>query len=222
MSKKLVIFGIGEQAEVAYSLFTQDSEFEVIGFTADRAFIDKDSLFDLPVVAFEDIEKQFSPDEHDCFVAIGYSKLNKARREAVNRVKEKGYSLPSYVSSKAVLSADFQCGENCLILELNNIQPYVKIGNNVTLWSGNHLGHHSTIEDDCFITSHVVISGGVTVGSGSFVGVNATFRDHIKIGKQCVVGAAAYVNNDLPDFSVILPAKSKVIKQTSLEIMDAL
>ena len=222
MSKKLIIFGIGEQAEVAYSLFTHDSEFEVIGFTADKAYINKCSLYDLPIVAFEDIEKHYSPDEYDCFVAIGYSKLNQARREALNRVEAKGYNVPSYISSKAVLSADFSCGINCLILELNNIQPYVKIGDNVTLWSGNHLGHHSIIEDDCFITSHVVISGGVTVGSGSFVGVNATFRDHINIGKQCVVGAGAYVNNDLPDFSVILPAKSKVIKQTSLEIMDAL
>lgn len=222
MNKKLVIFGVGEQAEVAYSLFTHDSEFEVVGFTVDKAYLNKNSLYGLPVVAFEDIEKHFPPNEYDCFVAIGYSKLNNARSEAVSRVKVKGYDLPSYVSSKAVLSADFNCGINCLILELNNIQPFVKVGDNVTLWSGNHLGHHSIIEDNCFITSHVVISGGVTVGSGSFVGVNATFRDHINIGKQCVVGAGAYVNNDLPDFSVILPAKSKVIKQTSLEIMDAL
>lgn len=222
MNNKLVIFGLGEQAEVAYSLFTNDSEFEVVGFTADRAFIEKNSLYGLPVVAFEDLENRFSPDEYDCFVAIGYSKLNKVRGDTVNRVIAKGYHLPSYVSSKAVISADFSCGINCLILELNNIQPCVKIGDNVTLWSGNHIGHHSIIENNCFITSHVVISGGVTVGSGSFVGVNATFRDHINIGKQCVVGAGAYVNNDLADYSVIVPAKSKVIKQTSLEIMDAL
>lgn len=222
MNKKLIIFGLGEQAEVAYSLFTQDTGYEVVAFTADKAFIDKDSLFGLPVFPFEDIEALFSPDEYDLFVAIGYSKLNKVRRDAVTKVKAKGYHLPSYVSSKAVVPADFICGDNCLILELNNIQPYVKIGENITLWSGNHIGHHSIIEDDCFITSHVVVSGGVTIGSGSFVGVNATFRDHISIGKQCVVGASAYVNNNLPDYSVILPAKSNIHKKNSLQIMDAL
>ncbi len=32
------------------------------------------------------------------------------------------------------------------LLEDNTIQPFVSIGN-VTLWSGNHIGHHSTIHD---------------------------------------------------------------------------
>ena len=48
------------------------------------------------------------------------------------------------------------------------------IGDNVTLWAGNHIGHHSTIGDHAFITSHVVVSGHVRVGEYSFLGVNAT------------------------------------------------
>jgi hypothetical protein len=49
--------------------------------------------------------------------------------------------------------------ENAFILEDNTIQPFVRIGPNVTLWSGNHIGHHSTVEDHVFIASHVVVSG---------------------------------------------------------------
>ena len=37
----------------------------------------------------------------------------------------------------------------------------VRIGNDVVLWSGNHIGHDSTIGDHCFIASHVVVSGNV-------------------------------------------------------------
>ena len=44
-------------------------------------------------------------------------------------------------------------------LEDNTIQPYTKIGDNCVLWSGNHIGHHSTIEDHSIITSHACISG---------------------------------------------------------------
>jgi NDP-sugar pyrophosphorylase family protein len=47
-------------------------------------------------------------------------------------------------------------GENCLVLEDNTIQPFASIGRNVTLWSGNHIGHHAQIRDHCFIASHVV------------------------------------------------------------------
>lgn len=87
-------------------------------------------------------------------------------------------------------------GENCFILEDNTIQPFVTIGNNVTLWSGNHIGHHSVISDHCFIASHVVVSGGVEIGERSFIGVNATLRDHIKIGECCVIGAGAIILAD--------------------------
>jgi acetyltransferase-like isoleucine patch superfamily enzyme len=79
----------------------------------------------------------------------------------------------------------------------NTIQPFVKIGNNVTLWSGNHIGHHSTIGDNCFITSHVVVSGGVNIGKNCFIGVNATLRDHINIADKCVIGAGVLLLADV-------------------------
>ena len=63
----------------------------------------------------------------------------------------------------------------------NTIQPFVEIGDNVTMWSGNHIGHHSKICDNAFISSHAVISGGVEVGRNSFLGVNSTINDHIKL-----------------------------------------
>ena len=55
--------------------------------------------------------------------------------------------------------ARHEIGENCFIFEDNTIQPFVKIGDDVVLWSGNHIGHHAEIGDHCFISSHVVISG---------------------------------------------------------------
>jgi acetyltransferase-like isoleucine patch superfamily enzyme len=66
----------------------------------------------------------------------------------------------------------------------------------VTLWSGNHIGHHSTIHDHCFLASHVVVSGGVEIGEQCFLGVNVTLRDHIRIGPRCVLGAGALLLQD--------------------------
>jgi UDP-3-O-[3-hydroxymyristoyl] glucosamine N-acyltransferase len=72
----------------------------------------------------------------------------------------------------------------------------VSIGRNVTLWSGNHIGHHSEIGDHCFIASHIVVSGGVKIGPRCFIGVNATLRDHITIGEGCVIGMGANITGD--------------------------
>lgn len=191
MKKPLVIFGTGDIAELAHYYFSTDSDHKVDAFTVDARYI-KESIFcGLPIVAFEDVTQHYPPESNDFFVALSYSKLNAVRKEKFLTVKEKGYKVVSYISSRATMLNNGQIGENCFVLEDNTVQPFVKIGNNVTLWSGNHVGHHSVIHDHTFIASHVVISGGVEIGEQCFVGVNATIRDHIKIGDKCVIGAGA-------------------------------
>jgi len=212
--KKLIIFGIGEQAEMAYYYFKNESAYEVVAFTVDKEFINKENLFDLPILEFESIEEKYSNKEYEFFIAIGYNKVNKLRTEKYLACKEKGYSIASYISSKASIFTD-RIGENCFILEDNTIQPFVSIGNNVTLWSGNHIGHHSIVENNCFITSHVVISGGCNIGENTFIGVNATLRDHIKIGKSNVIGAGALILGDTEDNKVYMATATEMSKVPS-------
>jgi sugar O-acyltransferase (sialic acid O-acetyltransferase NeuD family) len=203
--RDLVIFGTGELAELAAFYFTHDSEHDVVGFTVDGAHLREERFLAKPVVPFESVAAAFPPDRVLFFVAVGYARINALRSEKVAAAKERGYVLTSYLSSRATVFSNFDLKENCFILEDNTIQPFVRVGANVTLWSGNHIGHHSTIEDNVFIASHVVVSGGVRVGNGSFVGVNVTIRDHLTIGHQCVLGAGALVLEDQPDFAVVAP-----------------
>ena len=196
MKKPLVIFGASSIAQLAHYYFTNDSEHEVVAFTVDSQYINGSVFCGLPLVAFDDIAHKFPPDTHSLFIALSYSKLNSIRKEKYLAGKELGYDLVSYISSKAAVFSKDMVGQNCFILEDNTIQPFVSIGNNVTLWSGNHIGHHSVIKDHSFIASHVVVSGGCEVGEQCFIGVNATLRDHIKIGDLCVIGAGALLLRD--------------------------
>ncbi len=196
MRMPLVIFGSGEIAQLAHYYFSTDSNYEVVAFTVDANYIGVSEFCGLPVVAFEDVAKNYPPDSYDFFVALSYSKLNAVRKEKFLAAKEMGYKLVSFISSRATVLNEGRIGENCFIFEDNTIQPFVTIGNNVTLWSGNHIGHHTVIHDHTFIASHVVVSGGVEIGEQCFVGVNATLRDHIKIGDRCVVGAGALLLAD--------------------------
>lgn len=201
----VVIFGAGKIAELAAVYFAGDSALRPAAFTVDRSYLTAGELGGLPVLAFEDIAASYPPERYSVFVALSYTSLNMLRAEKVAAARAMGYRIANYVSSRASIAKDFQAKDNCFILENNTIQPFVRIGDNVTLWSGNHIGHHSVIDDDVFVASHAVISGGVTVGRGSFVGVNATIRDHVKIGRHCVIGAGALVLEDQPDFSVVAP-----------------
>jgi sugar O-acyltransferase (sialic acid O-acetyltransferase NeuD family) len=204
MKEKLVIIGDSAFAEVAYEYFTFDSDFEVVGFAVEREYITRERLFDLPIVPFEDLENQFTPAEHKFFVATVYTQMNRLRARLYNEAKTKGYSPASYISPRAFVWRNCQIGEHCFIFENNVIQPFVKIGNNVILWSGNHIGHHSTIKDHCFVSSHVVVSGFVVIGERCFMGVNSTVSNNTTIGDNCLVGAGAVVIGDVEDDQVVV------------------
>jgi sugar O-acyltransferase (sialic acid O-acetyltransferase NeuD family) len=187
-TKKLIIVGDSAFAEIALEYFDADSNYEVVGFSVERVFLKRTEMRGLPVVAFEDLEQHFSPSTHYVYVATVYTQLNRLRARLAASAKRRGYQLASYVSSRAFVWRNVELGEHCFIFEDNTVQPFVKIGNNVVLWSGNHIGHHSVLRDNCFIASHVVISGFCDIGENSFLGVNATLANNITVGEDNWIG----------------------------------
>jgi sugar O-acyltransferase (sialic acid O-acetyltransferase NeuD family) len=193
---KVVIFGTGKFAQVAKVYLTCDSPYEVVAFTADRAYVQGESAYGLPMVPFEEVEKRYPPGQCKMLVAVGYNEGNHLRARKYDEAKAKGYELITYVNSRTAIWGEVEIGDNCFIFENETIQPFVKIGNDVVIWSGNHIGHHSTIGDHCFISSHVVISGGATIEPYSFLGVNSCLRDGVRIAKGSVIGMGAVVVKD--------------------------
>ena len=215
---KLVIFGAGDIARLAHYYFARDSEHEVAAFTVDQKYRQADTFLDLPLVPFEEVSNTYPPDEYKMFVALSYAKMNKLREEKYKQAKAIGYELVSYVSSRCSFLTDHPVGDNCFILEDNTIQPFVKIGNNVTLWSGNHIGHDAVIEDHCFLASHIVVSGYVRIGHHSFLGVNATLRNNITIAPETLIGAGAIIMKDTVEQGVYLPERARLFEKKSSEI----
>lgn len=209
-ARKLVIFGLEDFADLAFEYFTYDSDYEVVGFTVDDAYRKTEEKFGLPVVSFEALETTFPPDSCDFFGAIVYGKLNRLRADVCARAKAKGYRLASYISSRSFIWRNAKLGEHCFVFEDNTIQPFVTIGDNVVLWSGNHIGHHSRIGSHCFITSHVVVSGWCDIGDYTFIGVNATLANNTQIGEACWISHGAIVSGDVPARSLVKTSSSDI------------
>ena len=98
------------------------------------------------------------------------------------------------------------------------MQPFVRIGDDVTLWSGNHIGHDSVIEDHCFISSHVVVSGHCRIAPYCFIGVNATLRNGITVARSTLIGAGAVVMEDTVAEGVYVPQRARLIARKSGEV----
>lgn len=206
---KIIVFGVLDTAELAHYYLTHDSEHEVVAFTVNRQFIEQDNFRGLPVVAFEEVETIYPPSEYQFFAPMTGRNMNRNREAIYNHAKAKGYQFISYISSRATIFDKSLIGENCFILEDNTIQPFTTVGNNVVMWSGNHIGHHGQIKDHVFFTSHVVLSGHCVVESYSFFGVNATIRDYTTIAQGTLVGMASAITKETEEWGVYVgnPAK---------------
>jgi len=213
--KKLILFGEGLYTEIANQYFTDDSNYEVVAFTKNDEYIKSNTYLGLPMVKFSNIENYYPPSEYDMFIAISYTSMNHLRERVYNDAKTKGYNLPSYISSKCSFMTKYEIGDNCFIFEDNTIQPFVKIGNNVILWSGNHIGHHSIISDHNFISSHVVVSGQCLVKPNCFIGVNSSIAHGVTIENETLVGAGSCITKNTEPKSVYVPAKSVKLEKTS-------
>ena len=214
----LVIFGTGDIARLAHHYFSTDSPHRVVAFTVDAAYKTADQFQGLPVVPFDEVRAAFPPAAHHMFVAMSYAKMNQVRAAKYAAAKALGYELASYVSSRCSFLSQFPHGDNCFVLEDNTVQPFVTLGSNVTLWSGNHIGHDAVIGDHCFVSSHVVISGHVHVGTHCFLGVNSTIRNNVTLGDHTLVGAGALIMKNTAPHSVYVATRTDKFGKTSDQV----
>lgn len=219
MRKKLLIFGTGPSADVAFQIFQEFTNYIIEGFILDEKFIEKRKHLNKPVYPYEEIKKSASFKEIEIFVSIGYSNLNTTRRLKCEQVCEDGFVLASMVHPEAKLPANFKHGNNCFIMNDVHIHPYVEIGNNNFIWSGVTLCHHVTVGSHCWFTSGSLVAGNSIVGSHCFLGASSTITNNIKIGNHCFVGAGSLVTKNMANQTVIIREGDKPYRLNSEQFL---
>jgi sugar O-acyltransferase (sialic acid O-acetyltransferase NeuD family) len=218
MAGPLIIVGDGLFAEIAHEYFEHDSDYDVVAFSVESAYLQRSELRGVPVVPFEEVEQHFDPGAHSVYAALTYTQVNRLRTRLSAAARAKGFALASYVSSRAFVWRNVELGEHCFIFEDNTVQPFVKVGANVVMWSGNHIGHHSTVHDNVFIASHAVVSGNCDIGENSFIGVNATLANDIAIGADNWIGPHVVITRSTDPNTIWRPARSEKRDGTTLEL----
>jgi sugar O-acyltransferase (sialic acid O-acetyltransferase NeuD family) len=214
-SRKLLIFGSSAFADIAAEYFSVDTEYEPVAFTVERKFLKETTKAGLPFVAFEELQDYFDPKEHWVFVATVYTQLNRLRTRLAAEAKQKGYKLASYISPRSFVWRNVTFGEHCFVFEDNTLQPFVEVKSNVVLWSGNHIGHHSVVRDNCFVSSHVVVSGFCDIGENTFLGVNCTVANNVKIARDNWIGPGVVVSKDTSEGQLLRVEQPEPAKITA-------
>lgn len=199
--RRLVILGCGNFGQAVHHFFVHDSEYEVVAFTVDGQFLEAASFQNLPVVAFEEIEERYPPDDHDLFVAVGLRDINRLRAKKAHEAEARGYRLASYLSSGAIVPPGMRLEPNTWIMEGAHVHPFATVGRNAIIWSRSTVGFKSRVEDDCWLSAGL-LGDGVRLGAGTFVGLGATVASFVTVGKHNVIGAGAVILKDTKDYEV--------------------
>ena len=87
------------------------------------------------------------------------------------------------------------------------IEDGVMIAANVQVLSNNH---------DVY-DRNILLCKPVVIAEGAWIGAGATILPGVRIGRYAVVGAAAVVTKDVPDYGVVVGSPAKVIKMLDPE-----
>ena len=187
-NRKLVIYGNGDLGALMSHYFKTDSYYEVVAFSADKKYITEPEIKGIPVVPFEEVQEKYPSSDHDMFVAMGYTCM-RAREKMYIRAKEAGYTLASYISSKAIVDTTNVLGDNNAILQGAVLEPFSIIGSNNVVYTNAVICHHAVVGSHNFLAAQVLIGGCSTVGDLCFFGFKATVLQKLQVADETLVGA---------------------------------
>ena len=100
---------------------------------------------------------------------------------------------------KIVIEDGCNVQENCTI--------HMFPGVTVTLHKAAHIGHGAIIH-------------GSTIGENTLVGMNAVVMDNVTVGKECIIGALAFLKEGMtiPDRKVVVGNPAKIVKDVTDEM----
>jgi acetyltransferase-like isoleucine patch superfamily enzyme len=185
-----------------------------VGYTADKDFCKSSTFNGLPLVAWEDLEQHYPPEQVKILGPISYREANKFRRDRFIEGKKRGYSFYTFIHPSCHIYTK-EIGENVIMLEGNIAQPFSKIGDNCMLGSNNHIGHHSTLKAHGCMCGRVAIAGNTMVEEGVFWATRSTAIDNITIGAWSIITAGCVASEDIPENSILIRQKDKVLKNVA-------
>jgi UDP-N-acetylglucosamine acyltransferase len=94
-----------------------------------------------------------------------------------------------------------------------------KIGNNIVMLRGSHIGHDSQINDNCTISCNVLIGGHSLLGVGVNMGLGSICHQYSKIGSYAMIGMGSIITKkvNVQCFGTYVGNPAKYIKENDYQ-----
>ncbi len=203
----LYIFGASGHAKVVAEAARRGGEFDLRGFLDDDANKWKQSFCGLPILGGIDALREL-PSEVQVALGIG---SNRARRDVVHRLVERGARLASVIHPSAVVSEQVEVGAGSLVAPLAVLHPDSVLGRGCIVNTAAVVEHDARIGDWVHLSPNAVLAGNVRVGEGTQIGLGACVLPNTQIGSWSMIGAGAVVIGPIPDSVTAVGVPARVI-----------
>lgn len=214
---KVIIIGAGGHGQVVLDILrniTDCDRYDIIGFLDDNRALEGMTISGVKVLGKTD---KLNIIDHDAvFIAVGE---NKARAEIYRKLKSQSENIISIIHSDAVVSEDVEVGNGVMIGPGVVVNTGSIIKDNVILNTSCSVDHHCQIDDHVHIAPGVHLGGEVIIGEGSLIGVGSSVIPQTNVGKWCIVGAGAVVQNHIEDGVLVAGVPAVKIRELTEEDM---
>lgn len=210
--KNLVVIGNGSYARMMKRYVELTGFGEVQAFVVDAEYVQEKALDGIQVLSFAQFRERFLQEEVELIMGIGYAQMGGIRKRIFEKCKAWNYRFTNYIHPTAIIEKNVQMGEGNNILEGVIIEESVRLGNANLLFGGVLLAHETMIGDYNTFSVRSVVAGCVSIANNCFFGAASTVKDHLIFADCVLVGAGAYVYQNMDAYAVIVPERSRILE----------
>lgn len=151
------------------------------------------------------------------YMGPAISLVGQKRISIGNRVRiYPGCRMETHDNGEIIINDDCSIAQN---FHITSSELPLVIGAKTTILGNVFITNidHEYKNIDQHIMEQPMITKRTEIGENCFIGFGAAIQAGTVLGKQCIVGSNAVVRGEFPDYSVIVGAPAKVVKQYNKE-----
>lgn len=129
---------------------------------------------------------------------IGYADMG-ARRAALERVRNSGWGLYTFVHPRAFVEPGVELGEGSIVLAHALLDQQVRVGAGCYIDVGVRLTSGTTVGCNNWLSAGTTTGSRVSIGDDCFFGMDCTVVTDVRMGNRLFVNAKTLVPRDVGD-----------------------
>lgn len=209
--KDFIIYGTGDFADLVENCIINGMDRSVCAYCVDQQYLTETEYHGKPIVAFEEVEKYYSPEQYAMVIGFIGKNMYSQREEKFLAAKQKGYDMENVIHKSSILEGEY-LGEGNIILQNVILAPKSVVHDNNVLCPKTYICHHVHVGSNNYFAPGGSTTGNVEVGNNCFIGVNSSINNKVKVADYTFVGGNLFISRNTKPNEMYLPQRSVAMK----------